>query len=286
MGGKKDMLTITEIASLRGVTSETMRYYDRIGLLKPAYIDPETKYRYYSIRQYERLGTIKELRELGMSIKEIQDYFNNRNLKKSAEILRHHYHLLQEDIRKKMMIGKVMAEKLHFLEDLDMAMEIEVVYETYFDDRYMITFGEPAGGPREHAFAFTKLENYLHETAPILASNRVGVYCDEKILYPSKGFIPSYPMILLENGDLDSKYKKKIDKGRYVCLDYKNGSLEQYHKSFDLIRDYLRIQDLEVSGKILQLYLIDKTLTDNPHERIMEIQVPVREKDTSGEDDT
>jgi effector-binding domain-containing protein len=81
-------------------------------------------------------------------------------------------------------------------------------------------------------------------------------------------------MILLENGSLDSEYKVKIPKGRYLCLDYRNGSLEQYHKSFDLIRDYLRVQDLKITGKILQLYLVDKTLTDNPHERIMEIQVP------------
>lgn len=42
---KKDLLSITELAKLRRVTSETLRYYDRIGLLKPVYTDPATKYR-------------------------------------------------------------------------------------------------------------------------------------------------------------------------------------------------------------------------------------------------
>ena len=71
---KNDLLSITELARLRKVTSETLRHYDRVGLIKPDYVDPQTRYRYYSIRQYERLGTIKELRALGLSIDEIKDY--------------------------------------------------------------------------------------------------------------------------------------------------------------------------------------------------------------------
>ena len=65
-------------AKLRQVTSETLRYYDRIGLITPDYVDPQTRYRYYSIRQYEKLGTIKELRQLGMSIHDITHYFLGR----------------------------------------------------------------------------------------------------------------------------------------------------------------------------------------------------------------
>ena len=70
---KENLLSITELAKLRQVTSETLRYYDRIGLITPDYVDPQTRYRYYSIRQYEKLGTIKELRQLGMSIHDITD---------------------------------------------------------------------------------------------------------------------------------------------------------------------------------------------------------------------
>ena len=63
---QKELYTVSEFAKLRNLTAETLRHYDRIGLLKPAYIDPETNYRYYSIFQYEKLGTIKELRQLGV----------------------------------------------------------------------------------------------------------------------------------------------------------------------------------------------------------------------------
>ena len=82
---KENLLSITELAKLRQVTSETLRYYDRIGLITPDYVDPQTRYRYYSIRQYDKLGTIKELRQLGMSIHDITDYFSGRNSSFSAK---------------------------------------------------------------------------------------------------------------------------------------------------------------------------------------------------------
>ena len=93
---KENLLSITELAKLRQVTSETLRYYDRIGLITPDYVDPQTRYRYYSIRQYEKLGTIKELRQLGMSIHDITDYFSGRNLRKSHQLLLHQLELLEE----------------------------------------------------------------------------------------------------------------------------------------------------------------------------------------------
>ena len=199
---KEDLLSITELAKLRKVTSETLRYYDRIGLMKPVYVDPDTKYRYYSIRQYERLGTIKELRQLGMSIEDVMDYFNDRNLKKSKRILAHHHQLLQEEIRRKMLLSKILSRKLHFLDELSPPPVSDVVFECYFPKRYIITFDEPAGGPREHAYAFTKLEWYLDETAPILASDRVGVYADGRLLEKSEDYIPSVPMLFVEDGDI------------------------------------------------------------------------------------
>ena len=78
---RKYVLTISELAKLRNTTSETLRHYDRIGLLKPVYVS-DGGHRYYSIRQYEKLGTILELKEMGMSLEEIKEYFENRNLRK------------------------------------------------------------------------------------------------------------------------------------------------------------------------------------------------------------
>lgn len=276
---KENLLSITELARLRKVTSETLRYYDRIGLITPDYVDPVTRYRYYSIRQYEKLGTIKELRQLGMSIDDITAYLADRNLNKSRQMLLHQREILEDEIRQKQLLSEVLRRKLHFLDELIPPPPINQVFWRVYPQRYMITFGEPAGGAREHAFAFTQLERYLDQVAPILASDRVGVYADEQLFEPSGNYIPAVPMLFVEGSEIESEHKRVIPSGNYLCLDYHGGRLERYHPSFELLKTYMRENDWVLDGSIFQFYRIDVTLTEDPKETLMEIQVPVRKRD-------
>ena len=282
-------MSITELAKLRQVTSETLRYYDRIGLITPDYVDPQTRYRYYSIRQYEKLGTIKELRQLGMSIHDITDYFSGRNLRKSHQLLLHQLELLEEDkiaavrgqlleeeIRKQQLLSEILRRKLHFLSEITPPPPVDKVFCRAFPQRYMITFGEPAGGSREHAFAFTRLERYLDEVAPILASDRIGVYADWHLLEPSDDYIPAVPMIFVERDAIESEHKRTIPPGDYLCMNYRRGELERYHPSFARLHTYMAEHGWVLNGMIFQFYKIDVTLTSDPDETLMEIQVPVR----------
>jgi len=65
------MLKIGEFAWLSQVTIETLRHYDRLGLLKPVYLDRFTGYRYYTLEQLPRLNRILVLRDLGLPLKAI-----------------------------------------------------------------------------------------------------------------------------------------------------------------------------------------------------------------------
>ncbi len=273
---KENLLSITELAKLRQVTSETLRYYDRIGLITPDYVDPQTRYRYYSIRQYEKLGTIKELRQLGMSIHDITDYFSGRTLRKSHQLLLHQLELLEEEIRKQQLLSEILRRKLHFLSEITPPPPVDKVFCRAFPQRYMITFGEPAGGSREHAFAFTRLERYLDEVAPILASDRIGVYADWHLLEPSDDYIPAVPMIFVERDAIESEHKRTIPPGDYLCMNYRRGELERYHPSFARLHTYMAEHGWVLNGMIFQFYKIDVTLTSDPDETLMEIQVPVR----------
>ena len=66
------MLKIGEFAHLSQVTVRTLRYYDEIGLLRPAHVDPWTGYRYYSQDQLSRLHRILTLKDLGLSLEQIE----------------------------------------------------------------------------------------------------------------------------------------------------------------------------------------------------------------------
>jgi DNA-binding transcriptional MerR regulator len=71
------MLKIGEFSRLCQVTVKTLRYYDDIGLLKPAQIDKFTDYRYYTLDQLPRIHSIMALKELGLSLEEIAGMMSN-----------------------------------------------------------------------------------------------------------------------------------------------------------------------------------------------------------------
>lgn len=74
-------LTTGDFAKLAGVHKKTLFYYDEIGLFKPAYIG-DNGYRFYSIFQMERLALIITLKDLGVSLKDIQIYLNDGDVHK------------------------------------------------------------------------------------------------------------------------------------------------------------------------------------------------------------
>ena len=66
------MITIQGFAKLCGCNTQTLRYYDRIGLLTPAKVDEWTGYRYYEEEQALLYVKIKNLQQADFSIEEIK----------------------------------------------------------------------------------------------------------------------------------------------------------------------------------------------------------------------
>lgn len=61
------MFKIGEFSKLSQVSVKALRYYDELGLLKPASVDRFTAYRYYSADQRPRLNRILALKDLGIA---------------------------------------------------------------------------------------------------------------------------------------------------------------------------------------------------------------------------
>jgi DNA-binding transcriptional MerR regulator len=65
------MLKISEFSHLAHVSERMLRHYDERGLLKPAYVDPSTSYRYYMLKQLPRLNRLLALKDLGFTLEQI-----------------------------------------------------------------------------------------------------------------------------------------------------------------------------------------------------------------------
>lgn len=170
------LLSITEIAKYRNIPTERLRYYDKIGLLRPDYVDKLTGRRFYSAQQCEKLGTIKELRRLNLSLKEIEDYFSDRNLEKSERVLRQRYELLQQEIADKLEISRVLKEKLKFIRELnntDFKLDDPVIKE--LPERYALKGESNKFRTNLTGIEFMKLEEAIGGTSPVLATDKVAM---------------------------------------------------------------------------------------------------------------
>lgn len=65
------MFRIQDFSRLSGVSAKALRHYDRLGLLRPAAVDPRTRYRSYTAQQLVRLQRILAMRDLGFTLEEI-----------------------------------------------------------------------------------------------------------------------------------------------------------------------------------------------------------------------
>ena len=82
------MIRIGNFARLGRVSVDTLRHYDDVGLLRPIAVDQFTGYRYYLAGQLARLNRIIALKDLGFSLKQIEQVLDGLTLEQLAGMLK------------------------------------------------------------------------------------------------------------------------------------------------------------------------------------------------------
>ncbi len=92
----KGYMSIGKVSKLKNVSIKSLRYYDRIGVFVPAYVNRDTGYRYYTEDQLYLLDAIQLCIELGIPLSSFSDY------RESDGVL---------NVQRLLFDGKDMAEK-------------------------------------------------------------------------------------------------------------------------------------------------------------------------------
>ena len=107
------MYRIGEFSYLCSMSIQTLRYYDKIGVLTPERVDELTGYRYYSIDQLEQAQKIKSLQEASFTLEEIKSILEGKNteilLSKEKQIRKEELNKIQKinEMKKELNNGKV-----------------------------------------------------------------------------------------------------------------------------------------------------------------------------------
>ena len=67
------LIKIGELADFSGISTKALRVYEKMELIKPVKVDEETGYRYYSPDQVKDVEALLEWKDMGFSLKEIQN---------------------------------------------------------------------------------------------------------------------------------------------------------------------------------------------------------------------
>ncbi|MFP5112201.1 MerR family transcriptional regulator [Bacillaceae bacterium C204] len=98
--------TVQKLGSLAGVSTRTLRYYDEIGILKPARIN-SSGYRIYGQTEVDCLQQILFYRELGISLESIKEIVTAPSFDGSAALKEHRKKLLEKKEQLEMLIANV-----------------------------------------------------------------------------------------------------------------------------------------------------------------------------------
>lgn len=97
---KTKLLPIGVFSKLSGANIKSLRYYDQIGVLPPAFVDPDTGYRYYAFSQIHVVDAIQLCLELDIPLKQFPQFLDReRKQIHYAKLLAKGRELAQEKIR-------------------------------------------------------------------------------------------------------------------------------------------------------------------------------------------
>jgi bifunctional DNase/RNase len=91
-----DLESIGRFSRRAGISVSHLRHYHEMGLLEPAFVDPESGYRYYAIAQREAAEVIAILRSIDMPVRDIQRVLADPSEATVGEVLAAHRTRLEE----------------------------------------------------------------------------------------------------------------------------------------------------------------------------------------------
>ncbi|MGI9274924.1 MAG: MerR family transcriptional regulator [Endozoicomonas sp.] len=263
------LFRIGEISKLYGISVDTLRHYEKLGILKPEQIS-DSGYRYYSNRQIWKLNIIRTLRQLDVGLPEIREFMVNRTLAKSQQLIEFQLQTITEKQKELAALKQELEARRSYLKAAQVN-ETGVIERRVLPVRKAWTLEQEVSlvwdVDRIHKEIETKLTG---RQLSYFAWGRAGAVISETDFHDANYLRYSSSFILDQEGSAE------IAGGDYLCLHFHGQySSELMEEHYARIKEYMISHTLEVSGSVIEIYKLDIHETDQEQEFLTEIQVPV-----------
>lgn len=269
---RKSTFRIGELSKLFGIGSDSIRYYEKVGILQPTR-DEENNYRVYTIEDVRKLTMIRELLNLNFSTEQIKIFDESRNIKNTKELLTQELNILNDQIVKLYEKRNSIESRLHSLKDNLKKEASEQVRQLELDDRYCVMLSK-TNLPDDYVDYF--LVKYMHSQG--MKIDTIGA-CDCYILdvensNPNSEYLKTKSVFFYSN-HMFYNSNFILPAGKYLSLSYR-GSLKKTKEFVPKLYQYARLHHLKVIGDPIEFCHIDDYETADEEEYFTELQLAVK----------
>lgn len=248
----KIYFSVGETAKAVHTTIETLRHYDRIGLIKPSKKDEFTNYRYYTQQDIVRINTVRALQQMDLPLQKIKEVLNYNDLEKIIDFLSE----AEKRADEKMALleyskAKIQLAKSDYEKKLRGYIQTDSIVNKHFKER-VIMLSDTLETP-----TLDNLWNYLNHFYDKIAPQLKAQFAFEDIagIYTENGLSKMFA-VCTRYENIDGL--KTLPQGNYLCADCTEESraaklkeLIQIAKNEHGIQPKFTVQQIVVSG-ILQ----------------------------------
>lgn len=260
---------IGQVAELFGLSVQTLRYYDSIGLFSPDYRDTANGYRYYLQTQIYRLANIVYLRKQGYSIDEIKHYLDNLTLRDRSAGLQSQSILLEREMKRLACISNAIKEKLHYIEISDYEEKGSRIEISTVKARHYIEIG---------------LEKDLYASEVFYFFPTVVVYTPDTKIFGAcinnRDDLVSYTSLLPNLTDTEY-HIRRFDAGHVLRSHYR-GPYESIGEHLNSMAAYAAENSISLADYSIHYNIIDQFVESDPQKYVTEIQIPINKLVCSG----
>lgn len=217
-----EFFTIGEVSKSTSIPISTLRYYDKVGLLSPAFKNDDTNYRYYTPMQIITLKIIGHMRHLGFSIEYIKSHFDNMDYEHTLELFEKVLLETKLEIEKLKNTEKELIESFDkFKENFELEKKIGIPFIDKTSDIKGVIYNDTINSLRELNKTLKNIDNFevTNNLHPLLRGFKVSFENWEKNRF-SKDCLIANMKEEIHNISII------IPKGKYACV-YGKGTFEE-----------------------------------------------------------
>jgi len=271
----KEYYSIGEMAELNFISIEALRYYDRIGLLKPSLVNEENGYRYYTYRDFLFLDKIQYLKNFGMSLAEIKHQLSISNIENSLDIYEKQLAIVNSEVKGLLNLRKKIKHNLRNLSAQDQLRKKTEAEIIRYPERYMATIDKDVRSEAEYEVTIRRLSHRLYSNNFIGMADFMGIKVMEDL---RKGlFNRAVKIGTIMEKPVPGFKTSPIPGGTFACI-YHSGNMEQISRSYQKLFDFIDNSEYSTDSTAIEIHLIDQMVSRFPEEHLTQIQIPLVEE--------